>query len=71
VAEPSGDLSVTSTPNQDNPLMEGHTPILGVDVWEHAYYLHYQNERGSYVNAWWNVVDWDAVADSYDDIVSA
>jgi Fe-Mn family superoxide dismutase len=71
VAEPSGALSVTSTPNQDNPLMEGHTPILGVDVWEHAYYLHYQNERGSYVNAWWNVVDWDAVADNYDAVASA
>jgi Fe-Mn family superoxide dismutase len=71
VAQPNGDLSLTSTPNQDNPLMEGHTPILGVDVWEHAYYLKYQNERGSYVDEWWNVVNWDAVADNYDDIVSA
>ncbi len=70
VAQPSGDLSVTDTPNQDNPLMEGHTPILGLDVWEHAYYLNYQNERGTYIDAWWNVVDWDAVADNYEAIVA-
>ena len=71
VAQPNGDLSVVSTPNQDNPLLEGHTPILGVDVWEHAYYLNYQNERGSYVDNWWNVVNWDAVDENYDAIVSA
>ncbi|MFB6278495.1 MAG: superoxide dismutase [Salinibacter sp.] len=71
VAQPGGDLSVVSTPNQDNPLLEGHTPILGVDVWEHAYYLNYQNERGSYVDNWWNVVNWDAVGENYDAIVSA
>jgi len=52
---------VTSTPNQDNPLTEGVTPIFGNDVWEHAYYLKYQNRRGEYLNAWWNVVDWDAI----------
>lgn len=60
-----GRLGVESTPNQDTPLMGGVTPILGLDVWEHAYYLHYQNRRPDYVEAWWNVVDWDAVADNY------
>jgi Fe-Mn family superoxide dismutase len=63
-----GKLSVTSTPNQDNPLMDGSgTPILGVDVWEHAYYLKYQNKRPDYLTAWWNVVNWEAVAKRYTD----
>jgi len=59
----SGKFSVESTPNQDSPLMDGRTPILGLDVWEHAYYLNYQNRRPDYVEAWWNVIDWDAVND--------
>jgi superoxide dismutase, Fe-Mn family len=60
-----GKLKVTSTPNQDTPLMEGKTPILGLDVWEHAYYLKYQNKRPDYVSAFWNVVNWDEVARRY------
>ncbi len=59
-------LAVVSTPNQDTPAMEGKTPLLGIDVWEHAYYLNYQNRRPDYLEAWWNVVDWDAVAARYD-----
>jgi Fe-Mn family superoxide dismutase len=57
-----GSLAVTSTPNQDTPLSEGATPILGIDVWEHAYYLKYQNRRPDYLAAWWNVVNWPEVA---------
>lgn len=71
VVKADGSLAVTSTPNQDNPTMgaaagcDGSTPILGLDVWEHAYYLNYQNRRPDYVEAFWNVVNWDAVAERY------
>ena len=61
----SGELNVESTPNQDTPLSEGRTPILGLDVWEHAYYLNYQNKRPDYISAFWQVVDWNAVGERY------
>lgn len=64
----SGKLVVESTANQDSPLMHGNTPILGLDVWEHAYYLKYQNRRQEYVDNFWNVVDWDAVAQRYSSV---
>ncbi len=63
----NGKLAVMSTPNQDTPLMEGKTPILGLDVWEHAYYLKYQNRRPDYIKAFWNVVNWDEVARRYNE----
>ncbi|OIJ16733.1 superoxide dismutase [Anaerobacillus alkalilacustris] len=61
----NGKVAVTSTPNQDTPIMEGKTPILGLDVWEHAYYLNYQNKRPDYISAFWNVVNWDEVSKRY------
>jgi Fe-Mn family superoxide dismutase len=60
-----GKLVISSTPNQDNPWMEGNTPILGIDVWEHAYYLNYQNRRPDYLTAIWNVLDWNAINERY------
>ncbi|MCL4111989.1 UNVERIFIED_CONTAM: hypothetical protein GTU68_062420 [Idotea baltica] len=65
VSVDGGKLVVESTPNQDSPLMEGRTPILGLDVWEHAYYLNYQNRRPDYVAAFWNVINWNAVSERY------
>src|SRR5579864_3750795 len=60
-----GKLGIDSTPNQDNPIMSGGKPVMGLDVWEHAYYLKYQNRRPEYMEAWWNVVDWDAIEKNY------
>ena len=64
----NGKLAVISLPNQDAPLMEGMSPILGIDVWEHAYYLKYQNRRPEYISNWWNVVNWEETARRYDSI---
>lgn len=72
-ANKDGDLQVSSSPNQDNPLMDnkGWTPILGIDVWEHAYYLKYKNLRGDYINAFFELLNWDEIASAYDKIISA
>ena len=65
----NGKLEILSTGNQDSPIMKGQKPIMGIDVWEHAYYLKYQNKRPDYVKAWWNTVNWDNVAERYDKAV--
>ena len=66
IVNKSGKLEIAKTPNQDNPLMEGNKPILGCDVWEHAYYLKYQNKRADYLKAFWNVVNWNEVSKNYE-----
>lgn len=65
VIDKDGKLAVTSTPNQDNPISDGKKPLLGIDVWEHAYYLNYQNKRADYIDSWWNLVDWNVVEEKY------
>ncbi|MBV8365968.1 MAG: superoxide dismutase [Candidatus Eremiobacteraeota bacterium] len=66
VLTPDGKLQIASTPNQDNPMSAGNYPVMGNDVWEHAYYLKYQNRRADYLKAWWNVVDWNSIAKRFD-----
>jgi Fe-Mn family superoxide dismutase len=65
IAGSDGSVSIEKTANQDSPLMEGKTPVIGLDVWEHAYYLNYQNRRPDYINAWWDVVNWDEAEKRY------
>jgi Fe-Mn family superoxide dismutase len=71
IASSDGSLNIETTPNQDSPLMEGKTPVVGLDVWEHAYYLKYQNRRPEYIEAWWNVVNWDEAERRYQAAKSA
>ena len=71
IAAPDGSLSIETTPNGDSPLMEGKTPVIGLDCWEHSYYLKYQNRRPEYIGAWWNVVNWDEAERRYGAAMSA
>jgi Fe-Mn family superoxide dismutase len=71
IASSDGSLSIEKTANQDSPLMEGKTPVIGLDVWEHAYYLKYQNRRPEYIGAWWDVVNWDEAERRYQAAQSA
>ena len=71
VLNPEGNLEITSTANQDSPILSGNQPLLGNDVWEHAYYLNYQNKRGDYLDAWWNTVNWDVVNERYEGAIAA
>ena len=71
IASSDGSLSIETTPNQNSPLMEGKTPVIGLDVWEHAYYLKYQNRRPEYIEAWWNVVNWEEAEKRYQAAKSA
>jgi Fe-Mn family superoxide dismutase len=71
IASSDGSLNIETTPNQNSPLMEGKTPVIGLDVWEHAYYLKYQNRRPEYIEAWWNVVNWDEAERRYQAAKSA
>jgi len=68
VLDSNNKLAIVSTPNQDNPISEGKKPLLGIDVWEHAYYLKYKNKRADYIDSWWNIVDWEKVSERFNEV---